>query len=156
MSSVPPNDSPDDAERRDEPSSEPGVAGAAERSDHERVGDGATAGEQDAALLGAEAPEASATEPAGGQRHSPSLDEIDVRDLLRDALRVTPARGVPAVRGAVQRAIRERSGGRFFSDAWSTSAAPRATFLVTSLLLVALVIAAWFLLSPTGFELLGR
>ncbi|MCA9618837.1 MAG: hypothetical protein KC731_07445, partial [Myxococcales bacterium] len=77
------------------------------------------------------------------------LDEVDVRDLLRSALKTPPA-SERAIERGVQRRIREDTKGQFFGDGWSVSTAPKATFLVTSLLMLALVILAWLLLTPRG------
>jgi hypothetical protein len=83
------------------------------------------------------------------------LDDVDVRDLLRSALK-TPEPKPEVITEGVQRRIRERTKGRYFSDGWSTSTAPKATFLVTSILMLIVLVLAWLLLTPRGLELLTR
>ena len=75
------------------------------------------------------------------------LDDVDVRDLLRKALE-PPKEDAAKIRTAVHTTLRDRSGGRFFADGWSTQSAPVLTFLVTSLLMLAVVVALWLLLGP--------
>lgn len=79
------------------------------------------------------------------------LDEVDVRDLLRSAL-VVPDQDEREMTRRVQKRIREESRGRYFADGWSTASAPRATFLVTSALMLLVVILVWWLLGPTAFH----
>jgi hypothetical protein len=83
------------------------------------------------------------------------LDDVDVRDMLRAAMRVPDSEPKNIARG-VQRRIREDTKGRYFSDGWSTASAPKATFLITSILMLLVVVLAWFLLTPKGIELLTR
>jgi len=93
----------------------------------------------------------------GGSDDDPSeLDDVDVRDLLRKALAPPSDAKAPNISEAVQRRIRERSEGRYFTTRWSTSSAPGATFLITSLLMLVVVVLAWLFLSPTGFEILTK
>jgi hypothetical protein len=75
------------------------------------------------------------------------LDEVDVKDLLRDAL-APPRTSGHTIAAGVHRRLREGSGGRYFADGWSTTPAPRATFLVTSLLMLLVIALAWLFLSP--------
>jgi len=83
------------------------------------------------------------------------LDDVDVKDLLRKALSTPPPKREVITEG-VQRRIRERSKGRYFADGWSTATAPKATFLVTSILMLVVLILVWLLLTPRGLELLTR
>lgn len=83
------------------------------------------------------------------------LDDVDVKDLLRSALK-SPEPEREVITEGVQRRIRERTKGRYFSDGWSTSTAPKATFLVTSILMLIVLVLAWLLLTPRGLELLTR
>ena len=83
------------------------------------------------------------------------LDDVDVRDLLRSALSTPPPKA-DAITEGVQRRIRERTQGRYFADGWSTSTAPKATFLITSILMLVVLVVAWLLLTPRGLELLTR
>ncbi|MBI4701482.1 MAG: hypothetical protein HY744_10040 [Deltaproteobacteria bacterium] len=87
------------------------------------------------------------------QRSEPAaeIDAVDVKDLLRRALR-PPARPAASILRGVQRRIRQESGGRFFADGWSTATAPRATFLVTALVMLAVVALAWLWLVPIALE----
>ncbi len=81
------------------------------------------------------------------------LDDVDVKDLLRRAL--DPPRGArsPEILPAVQRRIRVESGGKFFADGWSTTIAPRATFLVTAVVMLLVTIVLLALLAPLGVEI---
>ena len=69
------------------------------------------------------------------------LDESDeeVSTLLRGALGASPP-STPNVLPAVQKRLRERSGGKFYADGWSTSKHPPiATYLLTSLFMLAIL-----------------
>jgi hypothetical protein len=73
--------------------------------------------------------------------------EDSVRSLLRGALRAEePA---PDVLAGVQKKLRERSGGKFYAEGWSTAKhPPRSTYLITSLLMLAVLAISYALLSP--------
>ncbi|MEM9693063.1 MAG: hypothetical protein AAGA56_10995 [Myxococcota bacterium] len=75
------------------------------------------------------------------------LDDVDVRDLLRVALKV-PEGDEAKLRRAVQDQIRRETQGRFFADGWSVSEAPRATFTVTTVLMLVALAIIYFLFSP--------
>ena len=90
----------------------------------------------------------------GGLLDGLELDDVDVKDLLRDAL-APPESNEPRITKRVQQKIREQSKGRFFADGWSTAEAPSATFLVTTLLMLAVLVLLWLLLTPWGVEVLG-
>ena len=94
-------------------------------------------------------------EPNGGDDRLAELelDEVDVRDLLRKALEPPADEPPKDILTGVQRRIRARSAGRFFADGWSTSVAPRATFLVTALLMLLVAIITWVLIGPTDLHL---
>ena len=97
--------------------------------------------------------EESRTQERDGQGAAESdMDAVDVRDLLREALREPKRRASKNIAAGVQQRIRQRSGGRFFADGWSTTREPRALYLVTSLLMLLVVVLAWFLLTPLGFK----
>ncbi|HWZ88130.1 MAG TPA: hypothetical protein VNW92_04750 [Polyangiaceae bacterium] len=70
-----------------------------------------------------------------------------LRSMLRGALREEgPA---PDVLAGVQRKIRERSKGKFYADGWSTAKHPPLnTYLITSLLMLAVLGISYALLSP--------
>jgi hypothetical protein len=82
-----------------------------------------------------------------GDEPGPSLDEVDVKNLLRAAL-APPAEDPNRIKKGVQKKIREASGGRFFGDGWSTATAPRETYLVTGILMMIVVVLAWLALGP--------
>jgi len=81
----------------------------------------------------------------------PRLDEAGEQDLkavLKAALRTDDV-PPPDVLGGFQRKVRQRSRGKFYADGWSTSRhAPVNTYLITSLLMLAVLIVAYVLLSP--------
>lgn len=76
------------------------------------------------------------------------LDDVDVRDLLRGALRPPPGSVAPELLGGVQQRLRVRSRGKFYGDGWSTAEAPRSTYLITSALMLVLILVALVLLIP--------
>lgn len=82
-----------------------------------------------------------------------SIDDVDVIAALRSALK-PPAPEPSKTRREVQKKIREETKGRFFADGWSTASEPRGMFLITSVLMLLIVLLAWFLLSPRGLEML--
>ncbi len=82
------------------------------------------------------------------------LDDVDVRDLLRKALEPPTESKRPEILPGVQQRIRERSKGKFYADGWSTSSNPRATFLVTSLIMLVVIVVTWLMLSPQGLQIL--
>jgi hypothetical protein len=90
----------------------------------------------------------------GGLLDDLELDDVDVKDLLRGAL-APPESNDPRITRRVQQKIREQTDGRFFADGWSTSEAPRATFLATTLLMLVVLVVLWLLLTPWGVEILG-
>ena len=68
--------------------------------------------------------------------------------LMRGALDETAA-GSPDVLRGVQRKLRERSGGKFYADGWSTARhAPISTYLVTSLLMLAVMVFIYAVIHP--------
>jgi hypothetical protein len=86
---------------------------------------------------------------------TPPLDsEIDpgelarMQRLLRGALDET-SDGSPDVLRGVQKKLRERSGGKFYADGWTTARhAPVSTYFVTSLLMLAFMAFVYFVLHP--------
>lgn len=71
----------------------------------------------------------------------------EVRKLVKGALGTEPA-SVDVLAG-VQKKLRERSGGKFYADEWSTAKQPPTlTFLVTSALMLVVVIIAYAVLAP--------
>jgi hypothetical protein len=78
------------------------------------------------------------------------LDEVDIRDLLRSAMAPPPGAVAPDLLRGVQRKIRRRSRGKFYGDGWSTASSPRSTYLVTSILMLALIALVFLVLIPWG------
>ncbi len=76
------------------------------------------------------------------------IDEVDVRDLLRAALRPPPGAVAPALLPGVQKRLRRRSRGKFYGDGWSTATSPRSTYLFTSLLMLAVIALVFLVLIP--------
>jgi hypothetical protein len=61
--------------------------------------------------------------------------------------------GAPDVLAGVQKKLRERSGGKFYEDGWSTSRHPPInTYLITSLLMLAILGVIYALLAPLSGE----
>jgi hypothetical protein len=81
---------------------------------------------------------------AAATAHEP---EDSLRSMLRGALREEEP--PPNVLAGVQKRIRERSKGKFYADGWSTAKHPPLnTYLVTSLLMLAILVISYALLSP--------
>ena len=84
----------------------------------------------------------------GRQGPVEEAEDQQMRDMIREALDREPSRP-PDVLGGVQKKIRERSGGRFYDDGWSTTRhAPVATYMVTSAVMLAIVLAIYAVLRP--------
>lgn len=77
----------------------------------------------------------------------PLVDEIELRELLRDAMR-PPSAAPPSLLRGVQRRIRMRSRGKFYGDGWSTARSPRSTYLMTSLFMLGLITFVFLVLIP--------
>jgi hypothetical protein len=123
---------------------EPALAGAAQRA----TDDEAPPSIDDPA--GGGAPPGDDSKTGGGDDDGDGeLDDVDVKDLLRVALEPPKGQEVRIAEG-VHRKIYKASGGRYFADGWSTTPAPRATYLVTSVLMLLVIVLAWLLLSPWG------
>jgi hypothetical protein len=87
----------------------------------------------------------------GGGADAPRSDSIErddgVRRLLKSAMGEEPPQ-VDVLAG-VQKRLRERSGGKFYADRWATSRQPPvATYLVTSLIMLAVVLTIYLVLAP--------
>ena len=102
---------------------------------------------KDAAEPGAAAPSEQRAADAG----EPGLDDDDMRALLKQAMRVQEPKAPPDVLRGVQRKIRQRSRGKFFADGWSTAPSPKSTYFVTAAVMLALLIALYFFLVPSGW-----
>ncbi len=73
-------------------------------------------------------------------------------EAMRALLRRSLSSGAPApppVLREVQRKIRQRSKGKFFSDGWSTSQA-RVSYALVAVVMLLVVAIAYFALGPTG------
>jgi hypothetical protein len=76
------------------------------------------------------------------------VDEVDLKEALRGALRPPPGSVAPELLRGVQKKLRVRSRGKFYGDGWSTSASPRSTYLVTSVIMLVLVAIVFLVLMP--------
>src|SRR5262249_8307262 len=88
------------------------------------------------------------------EKSEPVLDDLDVRELMRQALRPPPGAVAPSLLRGVQRRLRTRSRGKFYGDGWSTARSPRSTYLVTSLLMLALIALVFLVLIPWSTQML--
>jgi hypothetical protein len=99
-----------------------------------------------------------APEQGGPDEGAPELDDREadkLRDLLRGALRQetgeTPLSEEEFLRG-VQKRLRDRSGGKFYSDEWSTSRAPTYTYLWTSVVMLVIVLFVYAVMASVSDE----
>ncbi len=76
------------------------------------------------------------------------VDEVDLKDALRGALRPPAGAVAPSLLSGVQRKLRVRSRGKFYGDGWSTAESPKTTYLVTSVLMLVLVAIVFLALVP--------
>lgn len=68
---------------------------------------------------------------------------------LRSALKGDAQQAPPDVLAGFQKKLRERSGGKFYEDGWSTSRHPPInTYLITSLMMLAVIGLIYALLAP--------
>lgn len=73
-------------------------------------------------------------------------EDQEVRSWVRGALKDVPDETVDVL-GGVQKKLRQRSGGKFYADFWSTAKAPpTATLLGTSAIMLAIVLIAYAIL----------
>lgn len=80
-------------------------------------------------------------------------DDDAMRSLLKRSLTESeraPRPEKPVLR-EVQRKIRQRSKGKFFSDGWST-AQSRVNYALVAVVMLLIVAIAYFALGPTGFN----
>lgn len=77
-------------------------------------------------------------------------DDSAMRDLLKRALAPATAPEKPVLR-EVQRKIRQRSKGKFFSDGWSTSGS-KVNHALVAVVMLLIVAIAYFALGPMGFS----
>ena len=78
----------------------------------------------------------------------------DLSADLRSALKGGVAdEAAPDVLAGFQKKLRERSGGKFYEDGWSTSRHPPInTYLITSLMMLAILAVIYALLAPLSGE----
>jgi len=81
---------------------------------------------------------------------SVELDEVDLKDALRGALRPPPGSVAPNLLRGVQKKLRVRSRGKFYGDGWSTTESPKTTYLITTLIMLVLVALLFLVLVPWG------
>jgi hypothetical protein len=92
------------------------------------------------------------TNDNGESQRDAGADLLKSDDQIRQLLRSTADQGgddPPDVLAGVQRKLRERSGGKFYGDRWSTERhPPTLTYLITSLLMLAVLLIVYFVLQP--------
>ncbi len=94
--------------------------------------------------------------PAGGGENT-AAPEADSEELTSDLLSALKGGGdepqAPDVLAGFQKKLRQRSGGKFYEDGWSTSRhAPINTYLITSLMMLAVLGIIYALLAPLSGE----
>lgn len=94
------------------------------------------------------APPSSGDAPPSSEEGDVVVDEVDLKEALRGALRPPPGSVAPDLLRGVQKKLRVRSRGKFYGDGWSTSASPRSTYLVTSAIMLVLVAIVFLVLIP--------
>jgi len=88
-------------------------------------------------------------EGTDGNHGQPDTEEGDdsMRSLLRGALKDEGPHG--DVLAGVQKKLRDRSGGKFYDDEWSTTRkSPTLTFLVTGALMLVIVLVTYAVIGP--------
>ncbi|NUO49587.1 MAG: hypothetical protein HOV80_12090 [Polyangiaceae bacterium] len=95
-----------------------------------------------------EPPPSSGDAPPSSEEGDVVVDEVDLKEALRGALRPPPGSVAPDLLRGVQKKLRVRSRGKFYGDGWSTSASPRSTYLVTSAIMLVLVAIVFLVLMP--------
>ncbi len=73
-----------------------------------------------------------------------------MRALLKRSLAKTEPEPHKPILREVQRKLRVRSKGKFFSDGWSTTAA-KMNYALVAVLMLLIVAIAYFALGPMGF-----
>jgi hypothetical protein len=88
------------------------------------------------------------------EAEEPTQDTEELAPSLRSALKgAVTEQAAPDVLAGFQRKLRERSGGKFYEDGWSTSRHPPInTYLITSLLMLAVLGVIYALLAPLSGE----
>lgn len=85
---------------------------------------------------------------------SEAEDQDELGAELLSALKGSKAEDPPPdVLAGFQKKVRERSGGKFYEDGWSTSRhPPKSTYLITSLIMLAVLGVIYALLAPLSGE----
>ena len=86
--------------------------------------------------------------PGAPQDGDTALDEVDLRDMLRGAMRPPAGAIAPSLLRGVQGRLRARSHGKFYGDGWSTAESPRSTYLITSIIMLAVIALVFLVLIP--------
>lgn len=76
------------------------------------------------------------------------IDDVDLKDALRGALRPPAGSVAPNLLKGVQRKLRVRSRGKFYGDGWSTAESPKTTYLITAIVMLVLIAVLFFALVP--------
>ena len=76
-------------------------------------------------------------------------DDDVMRALIKRSLAGAESEAPKPVLREVQRKIRQRSKGKFFSDGWSTSQA-RVSYALVAVLMLLIVAVAYFAMGPMG------
>ena len=134
-----------EANASDETQDTLGAGGDVSEEEAERL-----AKEADAWLAEEEKKDGAASEEAEEENGDVPLDEVEMRDMLRKALRPPPGAVAPELLEGVQKKLRTRSKGKFYGDGWSTARSPRSTYLVTSVLMLVLIGFVFLILLPWG------
>jgi hypothetical protein len=88
-------------------------------------------------------------DPATDDRPADSLGDERLQLLMKQALAADDEGSDVDVLGGVQQRLRDRSGGKFYRDGWSTSRHPPfATYFITSLMMLAIVAIIYAILTP--------
>jgi|SRR5690606_21517392 len=108
--------------------------------------------EKSEAMEGNQAPASGASEvPNEAEPVPDSLGaEAGLRDLMKQAFaeETDDESSVDVLQG-FQRKLRDRSGGKFYRDGWSTSRHPPfATYFITSLMMLAVIAVIYAILTP--------
>ncbi len=90
-------------------------------------------------------------DPTRDGASSPASERTSSEELpswMKSALGGKEDAGVDVLRG-VQDRLRERSGGKFYRDGWSTTRhAPFATYFITALLMAATIVLIYAIVTP--------
>ena len=102
-----------------------------------------------------EAPDVPAQGEVRPDEREPEEDDLPdsgrFKALLRRAVEAPPPPPKVDLLSGVQQRLRDRSQGKFFADGWSTREEnPRFTYLITAIVMLTLVLLAYFSLVPSG------